>query len=568
MDPLNVSKRKADLPVQSPLKRGRTTPPSFTQKIDAFVQKLEEGRRIFAPILRELKAHFHVQLIYDTRETIQKLIKISSSRRLNIAPFAYHFLHKDDHYIFSRLPRDIRGKIFGYLNKEDYGNAREMVRGDLVQFEIDWINYAKIPLAISTSCEKNFFEERGKELFYLKYTGKTEDQLNKLCKCAPNIIQFTCYNYLVSNEIKTLDPKKLKSLSFSNLRNNNFYPLSNFTLLEKLKIKNFGDSRLDFLPALQSLTTLQIRELYRFSLNPPAYTHYFGKLTRLKELKLCGGTYTRNQDWQELSTLTGLTTLELNSFALQAEHVKFISCLSRLQRINLSQNQLYNLTNDSFASCSNIKSLHLADTSISDPEAVQIARLVQLEDLNVSTNHIKRVGLEAFSQLTRLICLNVGSNRIEVFNLELTRLCELDVTRCDLGKEWISSLDALKGLTRLEAKDSGSPTNSHLKHFKKLTRLRVLNLDNCAIGNNVKYLTSLPQLTHLNLNCNEITVLGSKLIGKMVRLKELRLDFNSEVEPCLFTSLTNLTLLNLLDSGPRDCRYKVLKSLGIHGSNH
>ncbi|XP_066597236.1 carboxypeptidase N subunit 2-like isoform X2 [Prorops nasuta] len=252
-----------------------------------------------------------------------------------------------------------------------------------------------------------------------------------------------------------------------------------------------------------------------------------------------------------------------------------------LKNVDLSNNHIYNIPNDSFKDQKQLEELHLKHNKISALTETTFFGLSSLTVLNLRDNYLEVLKNKFFSPLRKLQELDLGQNRIsEVEEGAFEKLTSLRVLFLDdnqlktvpsaalvplsslaelhVGWNSFASLsdDAFKGLEQLAVLDvmgAGLETISD-GGFRGLNALRSLRLG----GNKLrevptKQLAVLPRLEELTLGQNFFTVLSSGAFQGLSKLKKLDISGAKslvKVERGAFSDNTNLETL-VLNSNKR-----------------
>jgi len=151
---------------------------------------------------------------------------------------------------------------------------------------------------------------------------------------------------------------------------------------------------------------------------------------------------------------------------------------------------------------------------ISQSDIEMISHL-PIEEVSISDSDISIETLRALQGLPRLTRLNVSRNGLLSKCMDsnklgdmATRLVELNVSKCDLGSEWLDDILECTNLTALDV--SGNPTI--LKDQTKLKKLRNLKM-----------------LRRLGANRCSLTTAGLNEICRCGGLEELSVNFNKRL---------------------------------------
>jgi Leucine-rich repeat (LRR) protein len=261
----------------------------------------------------------------------------------------------------------------------------------------------------------------------------------------------------------------------NHIQSGSFDSLNNLTAL-RLMCYNLDQLDIDLFKSLTKLVSLYLSQ----NLLKRIPSNYFSNLAALNELDLF-----RCQ----------LFDLEPNTF----------HGLENLNKLTLSLNKLTHLNEASFKGLKNLTKLYLSSNELTEINEEIFCVTYNLIELDLSFNQLIdiRFGLNSQSGLQQLICLDLGGNNLEKFEINLRNLEELH-------------LGSNRTLTRLRP---GA--------FKNLSNLKRLRLDECSLkvvdANTFEGLLS---LEHLNLANNGLEDIGVGTFDLMENLKILNLSKN------------------------------------------
>ncbi len=113
----------------------------------------------------------------------------------------------------------------------------------------------------------------------------------------------------------------------------------------------------------------------------------------------------------ELGKLTSLTCLECCGGGLTDEAVEELLPLTRMQSLNISQNELVgNPSVYYIASMTNLTSLNVGGTAISSPGAQVLTHLTRLTSLCLSGCHVSHAVMNALQNMPSLLYLTAEPN--------------------------------------------------------------------------------------------------------------------------------------------------------------
>jgi Leucine-rich repeat (LRR) protein len=145
-----------------------------------------------------------------------------------------------------------------------------------------------------------------------------------------------------------------------------------------------------------------------------------------------------------IMTNKGVLAIQSNAFS-NFEAIKLIE-------IDLSWNQIRQISADTFRGLSNLEALKLNKNEIGLIEAGSFRTLKKLKSLNLSDNHLKAITRKTFSGLENLETLGLSKNQIGTIEAgSFQRLAQLKIL--ELWSNKLTSLDetTFVGLVELEA---------------------------------------------------------------------------------------------------------------------
>ncbi len=326
----------------------------------------------------------------------------------------------------------------------------------------------------------------------------------------------------------------------------------------------------------------------------------------ITKLQLSGFSLTVKMVKEIVSYFPNLQELACANCGLKNSHIKEITRLKALVRLDVSRNpfsdssltkisELKNLVFLSLAYCQNIntqglrvlyKLVYLEQLSIegcknvTDKSLIEVARLVSLIALNVSScSQITAVGLQSLTQLKKLttlslkLCLNVKDEGLKVLP-RFPQLAMLDLTSCynitNRGLDFVFACSKLQKLViaYFRVTDEVFERVSQLKMLKKLVIIGCLNLTN-KVCESLATLTGLEQLTLENCEgitdrgldqlkplrdlqflsvegCHHISNTGVQAVTKNSNLKGVKFSKADGITGITFQHLSKLTKLELL----------------------
>ena len=360
--------------------------------------------------------------------------------------------------------------------------------------------------------------------------------------------------WLTDNQIRDIGPlaglTQLRTLDLENNQIRDIGPLAGLTQLRTLNMWNNPITDFRPLARLQQLIALianvkQVRDLQ---------DHV--DLTRLTELQL-NGTGQQIRDTHVLANLTQLRVLQV-SFA-QVRDLSFLRNLTRLERLSLRGNQLSDLK--PIVGLKQLKRLYIHDNQIRNLQP--LTGLIQLTELDLARNQVRDVSplaglvniedlrlignpIQDASPLSNLPKLRYVDIEIpgEIVNMPDPNLAAAVRKALDLGANAPITQQALRRLTRLEARESQIKNLAGLEYATQLT---VLLLNKNQIRN-ISPLAGLTRLKRLDVDDNQISNI-TPLVG-LTQLEGLYIGSNQKgqlnnQDVQLLSNLTQLRWLSL-----------------------
>ncbi|MDB5329251.1 MAG: inlA 3 [Phycisphaerales bacterium] len=246
--------------------------------------------------------------------------------------------------------------------------------------------------------------------------------------------------------------------------------LAHLPRLERLHISEtrITDEGFRELAKLRGLTTLSISGNGESS---PPYINGSNlsallQLPKLEDLNL-SGTHVNDATLAPLKDFTGLKTLALSK-PMHGDDVGRVS----------------DATCRNIAALSNLATLDLSGTDVTDAGVGQLALLVNLTELDLSNTAVTDVGMPSLARLTNLRTLKLKNTRITDAGLKalhgLTEMSVLDLQETAITDEGLAEL---KGFTKLSALSLGKTrvTDAGLVHLYGLKSLYFLARGDTAI---------------------------------------------------------------------------------------
>lgn len=201
-----------------------------------------------------------------------------------------------------------------------------------------------------------------------------------------------------------------------------------------------------------------------------------------------------------------------------------------LNTIDLTNNHLHTIPNETFAAQRRLYALHLRRNKISALSEKTFQGLDNLTVLNLRDNYLEAIQSGLFSSLPKLEELDLGKNRISrVENGAFEKLGALRVLILDDNQLQLVPSVALAPLNSLAELHIGWNDFKTLPDdaFKGLDRLSVLDISNAGLDNVSEHaFRGLKTLRTLKLAGNSLREIPTKQLGALTNLEELTLGQN------------------------------------------
>ncbi len=203
-----------------------------------------------------------------------------------------------------------------------------------------------------------------------------------------------------------------------------------------------------------------------------------------------------------------------------------------------------------------LETLTFCGPMVTDGKMVQIGKLTTLKELSIANNEVGQ-GLVHLQGLVSLRFLGLLGNRnydIDRYLKHVARLSQLE--ELNLQNTWVgdAGLANLKGLTKLKIlqlrsiPNTGRITNAGMAHLKNLTSLEELQLPSQGITNvGLAHLAGLDSLRKVNVS-EDINDEGIAVLAKMKSLEGLNI-YSSNVTDTGMAELANCSSLKSLTLG-------------------
>ncbi|KAM4809773.1 toll-like receptor 3 [Rhinophrynus dorsalis] len=351
----------------------------------------------------------------------------------------------------------------------------------------------------------------------------------------------------------------LKELNFSNnkiskLKKEALEFLGN-TSLQKLELSSNPLKAIDpdSFHAIRSFETLVMQKT---QLGPTLTGQLCSELagTRIRELLLNDVQLSKiyNRTFSGLAD-TNLTVLDISGNTLSRIENNSFVYLQHLELLNMENNQVSSLNPNTFLGLSKVKSLnlrHFFNPKESKIEDLSFQGLNKLEYLNMEDNKLLTLTENTFTNLTSLKYLSLCDSTL---NLQTVT----NMTFSSLSKSPLLQLNLTKtGLTKLEY-----GAFSCLEHLKVLD-LGLNRIDQVILGHEFLGLNNI-EMIYLSYN-NHLTLTSSSFMYtpslQRLFLRKAALTF-SDPNPSPFKILQNLTILDLSNNNIANIQEDVFEGL-------
>uniref|UniRef100_A0A6C0EAI8 Uncharacterized protein n=1 Tax=viral metagenome TaxID=1070528 RepID=A0A6C0EAI8_9ZZZZ len=269
-------------------------------------------------------------------------------------------------------------------------------------------------------------------------------------------------------------------------------------------------------------------------------------------IEICGEYYDRN-----------ITELNLKYKKLK-EIPPNIKYLTKLQTLNLSENKLKKIKENTFDNLTNLQQLFLGSNELRIIKENTFDKLTNLHYLDVGNNQLTEIKENAFDRLTDLTHLYLNGNKLkEIKENIFDKLTNLQTLNLNSNKLTKIKENTFYGLTNLHTLYL---YNSRLREIKEnafhgLTNLRHLHLYNNKLTEiKENAFDGLTNLTILHLNGNKLTEIKENAFDGLANLQELYLCNNqlTEIKENTFCRLTNLWKLHLSNNNLKSLPLSIL----------
>jgi internalin A len=268
-----------------------------------------------------------------------------------------------------------------------------------------------------------------------------------------------------------------------------------------------------------------------------------------------------------LANLTNLASLDLSLNQIGDHGARALANLANLANLDLSHNQIGDDGARALANLANLASLDLRHNQIGDDGARALSSLASLSSLDLSLNQIGDDGARALANLANLANLYLGDNRIGTDGARalasLASLSSLDLSFNQIGTDGARALANLASLSSLDLSDNQIGTDG-ARALASLANLAFLDLSLNQIGTDgARSLASLASLSSLDLSRNQIGDDGARALSSLASLSSLDLSRNQigDDGARALSSLASLSSLDLSRNQIGDDGARALSSL-------
>lgn len=207
-------------------------------------------------------------------------------------------------------------------------------------------------------------------------------------------------------------------------------------------------------------------------------------------------------------------------------------CGATLKVLDLSSNNVDNLPAATFSGLGRLTELYLAKNGMNFVADRALEGLISLSIINLSENRLNSLPPELFSEARNVKEIYLQNNSINVLApgifTELSQLLVLDISRNELTTEWVNSA-TFKGLIRLILLDISNNRITKLEQniFRDLSSLQILKIhDNFVETIFENTFSELSNLHTLILSNNRLSTIESYTLNGLYGLSLLSLDYN------------------------------------------
>ena len=254
------------------------------------------------------------------------------------------------------------------------------------------------------------------------------------------------------------------------------------------------------------------------------------QLPRVRSL-LVGETPATPDELARLGQIRTLRNLDLRAYTVNSAGLQQLTPLTELRALRLSGKNNSSLDGggvDVILQLANLKVLALDSLWVGAEELAQLQPLANLEELYLADTLVDDDALMVLAQFPHLKKLRIARTHVGDVGLahlpQLSQLEELDLSEnaiiTDAGLANLSSMTQLTHLNlwRLAITDEG------ISHLVPLVNLQWLNLDNTGLTDQgLRHLEGMHSLRYLHLGSTSMTDAGLVHLGNLTQLGDLKL---------------------------------------------
>jgi Leucine-rich repeat (LRR) protein len=277
------------------------------------------------------------------------------------------------------------------------------------------------------------------------------------------------------------------------------------------------------------------------------------------------GTRVSDDHLKNLSGLANLRKLNLDSTEVGDLGVQRLAGLTRLAELSLNNTGVSDAALESVGKLRNLRVLRLNNTLVEGAGLRKLSDL-RLEELSLLGAPFRGEGLEVVAAMTGLKRLSLAQTDVTDDALKhlsaLTAIEHLDLASTDIGDQGLACLKGLTGVTDLALDHSFRFTDAGFAHLAGMTKLKKLGMLRTRISDkSAKVIAGFTALEHLNLDYTDVGDETLRAVAGLTGLKTLGVDSThvGDKSRDALLALKNLERLNL---------YHTLVSEGVYKEIH
>lgn len=288
------------------------------------------------------------------------------------------------------------------------------------------------------------------------------------------------------------------------------------------------------------------------------------KFLQLKYIYLSNSTFeTLNAPFDNCGNLQSIV-ISQNTIS-QVPSGVFTKC-ANLRVLSLAANEITHIDDEAFNDLTKLKSLFLQSNKITDLGKDVFKSLTNLEYIDLNDNVLKNLATEVFWPLTALVALEIKNNKISeidenLFNYNI-KLSEINLEGNSLDFVGENAEKVFKNLQNLRILQLQNNLIRKLPTFEGIDSLEKLDVSSNMMLVVTPYAFALPNLKHLNMNDNQISV-DEDFLRFSKSLETLQLSKNGvrTIEDRVFLHLNKLQSLDLSSNLLTDLKAVCFKGL-------